>query len=353
MKFRALKYVTAYILPASAAVSFTSQGWVTFLPLFIAFGVIPALELFIRPESSNISEMEQELRKKDQLYDWILYMVMPLQWIMLIWYCWSIGQVDFLGLSWWGRTIGMGLLCGVMGINVAHELGHRQTRFERFLAKSLLLTSLYMHFYIEHNYGHHKNVATSEDPASARKGESLYAFLIRSLIYSYLESWQIETSRLKRKKKSVLSLQNEMIRFTLLELGLALTIYLVMGIQVLAGFLVAAFLGMLLLETVNYIEHYGLSRSKVSKHRYENTNPGHSWNSNHVVGRLFLFELSRHSDHHAWPHKPYQLLNSYEDSPQMPTGYPGMMILSVVPPLWFAIVDPLITRKPGYSPGST
>ena len=346
MKMKALKYLTAYILPASAVVSFTSEGWLTFLPLIIAFGLIPGLELLIRPDNSNISEMEEELRKKDRLYDWVIYLVMPLQWLMLLWYLLSIDQVAFLSVSWWGRTIGMGLLCGVMGINVAHELGHRRTAFEKFLAKGLLLTSLYTHFYIEHNYGHHKNVATPEDPASARKGESLYAFWLRSIVYSYLEAWQIEIRRLQRKKRHFISPANEMLRFTLLQILLILTVYLIFGLQVMIGFLLAAFIGMLLLETVNYIEHYGLHREKVNDRRYERTTPVHSWNSNHVIGRLFLFELSRHSDHHAWPHKPYQLLNSYDDSPQMPTGYPGMMLLSAVPPLWFAVMHPLINKKP-------
>ena len=230
-------------------------------------------------------------------------------------------------------------MCGVLGINVAHELGHRRTKYEKLLAKTLLMTSLYPHFFIEHNYGHHKNVATAADPASARYNELLYAFWLRSIVGSYLHAWKFESERLARKKTSALSLNNEMVRFTIIEIALLVAIFLLFGIAVLVGFLIAALFGILLLETVNYIEHYGLSRKLVTDTRYEKTTPIHSWNSNHILGRIFLFELSRHSDHHAYPHKKYQVLESYEECPQMPTGYPGMMLLSTVPPLWFWVMN--------------
>lgn len=309
------------------------------MPIVYGFGVIPLFELLIKPRAENLSKAEAELTKTDKLYDWLVWLIVPVQVGFLIWYFFNIQTVPAFGISWWGRTISMGMMCGVLGINVAHELGHRRTKFEKALAKILLMTSLYPHFFIEHNYGHHKNVATTADPASARYNEVLYTFWFRSIVGSYFHAWKIEAERLSRKKISALSLKNEMIRFSLIELILIGGIYWFFGAVVLTGFLVAALFGILLLETVNYIEHYGLSRKMVSDTRYEKTTPIHSWNSNHILGRIFLFELSRHSDHHAYPHKKYQVLESYDESPQMPTGYPGMMLLSTIPPLWFLVMN--------------
>lgn len=309
------------------------------MPIVYGFGVIPLLELFIKPKAENLSDAEAELTKTDKLYDWLVWLIVPVQVGFLIWYLFNIQTVEAFGVSWWGRTVSMGMMCGVLGINVAHELGHRRTKFEKVFSKILLMTSLYPHFFIEHNYGHHKNVATAADPASARFNEVLYIFWARSIVGSYLHAWQIEAERLSRKNISALSLNNEMVRFTIIEIVLMVAIFLLFGIAVLIGFLIAALFGILLLETVNYIEHYGLTRKKVSDVRYERTTPAHSWNSNHILGRIFLFELSRHSDHHAYPHKKYQILESYDESPQMPTGYPGMMLLSTVPPLWFWVMN--------------
>ena len=345
MKIRAFKYLLAYSLPFGVFLSFHHEGWITFMPLVYAFGFIPLIELLIKPSSSNLSSAELEIAKNDRIYDWMLYLTVPVQVGFVIWYWFNIKEVEINTLTFWGRTLSLGLMCGVMGINVAHELGHRTTKVEKLLAKILLMTSMYPHFFIEHNYGHHKNVSTPEDPASARFNEVLYGFWLRSIIFSYFSAWKIENKRSKRKVGSAFSIKNEMIVFTLLELLVVTVVALVFGMKVLLGFLMAAAMGILLLETVNYIEHYGLSRKLVSENRYENASAIHSWNSNHWVGRLMLFELSRHSDHHANSVKKYQLLQSYDNSPQMPTGYPGMMFLSLFPPLWFRIMNKRVNQN--------
>lgn len=339
MNVKALKYLLVYSLPLGVFLSFRSEGWATFLPVAYAFGIIPLLELLITPDASNISKAEMDLRKADRIYDFLLYLIVPIQVGFVFWYFFNIEGLSIETATFWGRTVSLGLMCGVLGINVAHELGHRIKNYEKLMAKILLMTSLYPHFYIEHNYGHHKNVATPDDPASARFNEVLYAFWFRSMVYSYLSAWKIENKRVKRKEGTWMTLKNEMIIFTLVEILLLALVFLIFGASVLLGFCVAAFIGILLLETVNYIEHYGLSRNKVSENRYENATVIHSWNSNHLVGRLMLFELSRHSDHHANPIKKYQVLESYKESPQMPTGYPGMMLLSTIPPLWFSVMN--------------
>jgi len=238
-----------------------------------------------------------------------------------------------------GKTFVMGQLCGVLGINVGHELGHRVARFEQTLAKMLLLTSLYMHFFIEHNKGHHKRVATPEDPSSARYGEMLYVFFLRSIFFSYLSAWHIAAGDVRKKGKKVFSLHNEMILFHLVQFSFVALVFICFGPLTTVLFLCAALYGILLLETVNYIEHYGLQRKAKAEGKYERAMPEHSWNSNHVIGRVMLFELSRHSDHHYLASKKYQSLQNHPTAPQLPTGYPGSMILSLVPPIWFYIMN--------------
>jgi alkane 1-monooxygenase len=201
-----------------------------------------------------------------------------------------------------------------------------------------------MHFFIEHNRGHHKNVSTDEDPASSRYGESIYAFFPRTISDSWRSAWKIETDRLKKAHIPFWSLQNEMLMYQLIQLAFLGFIAAVWGWKVMLYFMAAAFIGILLLETVNYIEHYGLRRKKIDGAYYDKVLPIHSWNSDHPIGRIMLFELSRHSDHHYLPSRKYQVLRHFDKSPQMPTGYPGMMVLSYFPPLWFKVMHRQIQK---------
>lgn len=336
------KYLTVYSLPITAAMSFAMHGIFTFAPVILAFIIIPSLELVFKPDASNLSETELDKVSTNKLYDWFIYLIFPIQWLALLWFLFAVQEVGLSAGETIGRISAYGMLCGVLGINVAHELGHRAKRQEKILAKGLLLSALYLQFYIEHNKGHHKNVATPEDPTSARIGEWLSAFWLRSIVNVYVNAWKISNKECKRKYGKTLSWKNEMIVYQAIEVVLVLTILILFGIKVMLFYLLAAFIGALLLETVEYIEHYGLSRTKVNEFRYENTSPKHSWNSNHTVGRLFLFELSRHSDHHYKAYKKYPTLNNHQESPQMPTGYPGMMLLAAIPPLWFKIMNPKV-----------
>ena len=206
------------------------------------------------------------------------------------------------------------------------------------MAKILLLSSLYMHFFIEHNRGHHKNVSTPEDPASSRRGEMLYTFVLRSVWGSYWGAWDLENKRLRKLGKSPFTLRNEMLVFQLIQIGFLALIGFVFGGFALIGFVAAATAGFLLLEAVNYIEHYGLQRKCSPTGVYEAVTHQHSWNSDHLIGRLLLFELSRHSDHHYRAARKYQTLRHMDGSPQMPTGYPGMLVLATLPPLWFFVM---------------
>lgn len=338
MKIRAFKYYSPLVVYVLAFFAFTSEGWISYLPLLYGFGLIPLAELFLKPETGNLDKATEELVQQDPWYDFILYLIVFLQFPMLFFF---LGSLQEPGLTWvtiLGRVLSMGFLCGTFGINVGHELGHRISRFERALARLSLLTSLYTHFYIEHNKGHHKRVATPEDPATARYGEPVYRFWIRTIWYSYISAWQISFADAVKRKYPKWSLSNEMVQLQLIQVLFLVVIYSLYGGFALLCFLGAALLGVLLLETVNYIEHYGLTRKPLGEGRYEPTLPQHSWNSDHVIGRLMLFELSRHSDHHYKASRKYQLLRHHDTAPQMPTGYPGMMLLSLLPPVWFRVM---------------
>jgi alkane 1-monooxygenase len=310
------------------------------LLVFYAFGLIPLVELFLEGTKYNLSKDEEKIMAKDKIFDYLIYLSVPLHYGLLVMFLFSF-QRD---LTWWeivGNISILGMSCGVYGINVAHELGHRTTKHEQFMAKALLLTSQYMHFFIEHNRGHHNRVSTDEDPASSRLNEPLYIFWMRSVVMSYVSAWKLERFRLSKMGRSILSFRNEMIWYTIIQVAFIGVIAWYFGWTVMVYYLIGAIIGFLLLETVNYIEHYGLRRKR-GDHGYHKVLPVHSWNSNHPLGRLILFELSRHSDHHFRANRKYQILRYHEDSPQMPTGYPGMMVLSLFPPLWFKVMNPRV-----------
>lgn len=341
---KAGKYLFSLSLPLTTFLSHLYLGYFTFLPLFYSFCIIPLIELFIKQDRVNYQKEEEELLKNHPIFDYIIYSTVIIHYFLLFSFLQIISSQELTQLELIGLISGMGVMCGVYGINVGHELGHRKKKEERLLAKIALLSSLYLHFFIEHNRGHHKRVSTEEDPASARKYESIYAFWLRSVYFSYLSAWKLEFHRLKNRDIPIWSWQNEMLRFQIYQFIWLMAIGLIFGWFVLPYYFASAVMGILLLETVNYIEHYGLTRKKISAHSYERVLPHHSWNSNHVLGRLVLFELSRHSDHHYVASRKYQILRHHEDTPQMPTGYPGMMLLSLIPPLWFNIMHKKLAK---------
>lgn len=337
-----LKYLLVYSLPLSTFYAFHTTGIYTFLPILIFFAIVPILELFLPIDAANFEEKIATDEKNESLYDWLLYLAIPIQLITLVYFLVIIQQTPFGSLEFWTRTIAMGLMCGVLGINVGHELGHRHSRLEQFLGEILLLTSLNTHFLPYHNGGHHLNVATPKDPATAEKNELLYTFWFTSHFGSYFQAWQLENNLMRHQGKSVFSLNNRMVVYSIANTLVITSIYFFFGGIVLLAFIIAAVVGIALLQTVNYIEHYGLRRKQNQKGRYEPVRHHHSWNSDHVIGRALLFNLSRHSDHHYNGSIKYQILKSVESSPQMPTGYPGMLVLALFQPLWFYVMNPKV-----------
>ncbi len=337
MKLRSLKFSLAYITPVIVLVSLYSGNYWSYSAVVVLFVIIPFIELFTKGSTNNLDKIEEEIAKEDKVYDWLLYGLVPLQYIILIYFLVQISDTSLPLYFKIGATTAFGMSCGILGINAAHELGHRTTWYEQLMSKMLLLTTLYMHFFIEHNRGHHKNVSTDADPASSRFGETVYAFYFRTIWGSWMSAWHLEAEKLKRNNLPFWSIKNEMLKFQIIQLILLISIGLVFGGTTLLFFIVGSLIGILLLETVNYIEHYGLRRKK-NGDKFERTLPIHSWNSNHPLGRLILLELSRHSDHHYMASRKYQILRHFDESPQMPTGYPGMLLLSLFPPLWFKLM---------------
>jgi alkane 1-monooxygenase len=338
-RWRFIKYLVAWILPVFAYFSLSGHGWVTFSPLIFAFVFIPLLDQCVGLNERNLSDVERAVAEHSRGYDIVLQLTVLIQVACTVYFLRVMADATLTHMEITGRILCMGLMNGVFGINVAHELGHRTDYYHRFLAKILLSTTLFLHFYVEHNKGHHRNVSTPEDPATARFNESIYAFFLRTIPNSYASAWHIIAKELQRKKIPFWSLRNEMILYTMVHVLTIAAIVAISGWLIALYFVLAALFGIVLLETVNYIEHYGLMRKKVSANRYEDVQAWHSWNSDFVIGRLVLFELTRHSDHHWQPNKPYVLLDSVPDSFQMPAGYPAMMLLTFFPRAWFAVMN--------------
>tara|TARA_R110000772_G_scaffold218169_1_gene328776 strand:- start:638 stop:1687 length:1050 start_codon:yes stop_codon:yes gene_type:complete len=334
-----LKYLVSYSIPLACALGlYLRDYWVFFTPIF-AFVLIPILEILLPIQTENLSEEEVITKNNNALFDILLYLNLPVVYMLLGWFLWSISWANYSTMELTGLIISLGIVLGSNGINVAHELGHRQTRWEKTLGKLLLLPALYMHFYIEHNFGHHQNAATAEDPASANYNQSVYSFWITSMARQYLSAWKIQLELLKRENRLFFSLKNDMMCYVVLQAFYLLLLFLIFDAHVMITAILIGIMAAVLLETINYIEHYGLSRFKTKNGRYERVSEIHSWNSNHVLGRVMLYELTRHSDHHHRAHKKYQLLDCHETSPQMPFGYPTSMVLALVPPLWFSIMN--------------
>jgi alkane 1-monooxygenase len=339
-----LKYLAGYIPILSACIGLYLQGIWSFLAVVVVFGIIPILEVFTPKSTVNLDESGENEVLVNRLFDWLLYLNVPLLYSLVICYFITLTSFELAVFEIVGMTLSVGIACGSAGINVAHELGHRKTRYEHILSQMLLLPEFYMHFYFEHNLGHHKNVATPEDPATSRFKENIYSFFLRSVTQSYVSAWKIQRKLLKRQQQSFFSFQNKMLIFQLIQTAYLLIIGSVFGWQMMAFAVAIGVLGFLLLETVNYVEHYGLVRQKLPSGKYEPVQPHHSWNSNHTFGRIVLYELTRHSDHHFKSSRKYQTLRHFDESPQLPYGYPASMLMALIPWLWFCMMNKEVLR---------
>ncbi len=304
----------------------------------LVFAIFPLLDLLIGTDAMNPPDSVIKWLEQDRYYRWCTYAFLPIQYAGLVFACWLWSSGKLSTLDAVGLTLTVGVVSGI-AINTAHELGHKRASVERWLSRVALAQSAYGHFFIEHNRGHHVRVATPEDPASARLGESFWAFLPRTVVGSLRSSWELERTRLERMGRSPWTLRNDIVGAWAMTVVLFAALVGVFGPVVLPYLLLQAVLGFSLLEVVNYLEHYGLLRGRREDGRYERTRPEHSWNSNNVASNVLLYHLQRHSDHHANPVRRYQALRHMDEAPQLPTGYSGMILLATVPPLWRRVMD--------------
>ena len=315
-----------------------SEFWLWLSPLFFYFG-IPLLDALIGEDPSNPPESEVPALEADPYYRWITYLLVPVLWASFIAICVFVASQPLSATGLLAMIINTGGGLG-FAINLGHEMGHKKSTLERWMAKLALAPACYGHFYIEHNRGHHRDVATPVDPASSRMGESIYRFVLREMPGGFRRAWQLERERLARCGKIPWSLDNEVLQPALISLALYGALVAALGWQILPFLLLSAFWGAFQLTSANYLEHYGLLRRKLENGRYEVCQPHHSWNSNHLFSNWALFHLQRHSDHHAHPTRRYQSLRNFPDLPRLPSGYFGMYLLAYVPPLWFRLMNP-------------
>ena len=338
---RDLKYLAAYSTPAVFVLSTIMGGYWGYATIVYVFVLVPILELLLPQSQENLGEEDRVSKSKSRFFDFLLYANLPLVFGLLLYFYQSIlPQYDFTMIL--GYALSLGIVVGANGINVAHELGHRTTKAERFMGKLLLCPALYMHFYIEHNYGHHQHAATPEDPATARYNQAVYLFWISSIFGQLRSALKIQKTLIRDKGGLQALWHNDLFWYALTQGLYLFGIAMVFGSAALTWGLLVALVAVLLLETTNYIEHYGLMRPKKPSGRYAPVKEIHSWNSNHLMGRILLYELTRHSDHHYRSQKKYQLLDHHATSPELPFGYPTSIVLSLFPPLWFFIMNPRV-----------
>jgi len=323
-----LRFLLALTTPLAPLVGYRLGD--NFHAFWIFFIVIPALDWLIgrRASAANRSEI---VRLEESLWFRVLLVAyVPMHLALILWGAWIVGGDTLSAGQAVGLTLSIGLVTGSQGITIAHELGHRRSRLERWLARVLLASVSYGHFTVEHNRGHHVRVATPEDPASARYGEAFWRFLPRTLIHSFVHAWQLDRSYVLASSAA-----------TLASAG---ALSWAFGPLALAFFFGQSAMAVLLLEAVNYIEHYGLQRKRLPDGKYERFGEQHAWDANEWLTNCYLIHLQRHADHHLEPGRPYAALQPREQSPKLPTGYAGMLPLALLPPLWFAVMNPRVPK---------
>ncbi len=327
------------LLPLRAAAladQWGTVGW--WSSLLIIFGVFPIIDTVLWRDRRNVPEAEEARVGAARYYRVLTYLYIPLQYASLVYACtlWTRGDLG------WFESLGLAVTVGIVAgiaINTAHELGHKRPALERWLSKVALAQSAYGHFHLEHNRGHHQKVSTPEDPASSRLGESFWEFLPRTVWGSLRSAVRLEREREERLGQRWWSPRNELLNAWAMSVVLFGGLIAVFGWSIAPWLAVQAVIGFCLLEVVNYIEHYGLLRQQRADGKYERCQPEHSWNASNVVSNLLLYQLQRHSDHHAHPTRRYQVLRHFDDVPQLPTGYAGMIVLATVPPIWRRVMD--------------
>ncbi|GHA79600.1 alkane 1-monooxygenase [Cognatilysobacter bugurensis] len=342
----ALVYTVPALLPLSAALG-SWTGYVdlfAWLPLAVLFGLVPIADYALGRDSTNPTPAQAEQLEADAWFRGLTLLALPVHLLVLAWSAHHFAHAPFDSAGQLGWLIAQGVVGGVLAINTAHELIHKDSRLERAAGGALLASVGYHGFKVEHLRGHHVHVATPADASSARMGQSVWAFVPRALWRNTQRAWQLEAQRVARLGLPAWHPRNELVGWTALWLGLAAAFTVWLGAPGFVFFIAQGFFAAVSLEIINYIEHYGLERAQLPDGRYERTTHLHSWNSDYRLSNWLLFHLQRHSDHHASPRRRYPALRHHADSPQLPGGYGAMFVLALVPPLWFRAVHPVLAR---------
>ena len=321
------------------------QEWALAVPIVLSYLGVPALDYWLGEDMSNPPEETVQELEGDRYYRVLTWITVPLHYLALIVSVVFATEAELSTVGWIIIALTAGL-AGGFAVNTAHEMGHKRDPIDQWFARFALAIPFYGHFSIEHNFGHHKHVATPEDPASAKMGESIYRFAMREIPGTFARAWQIERQRLARRGHPLWNWRNEILQSYVISLLLQGSLVVMLGWGALAFLVVHNVFAWFQLTSANYIEHYGLLRQKRPDGGYERCQPHHSWNSNHLCSNLLLFHLERHSDHHANPQRRYQSLRDFEDVPRLPSGYFGMYLLAYIPPLWFKVMDPKLLALP-------
>jgi alkane 1-monooxygenase len=323
----------------------TGSEWALLAPVAFSYGLGPLLDWLLGEDRSNPPEQTVPELENDRYYRVLTWLTVPLHVVALLVAAWWAATQDLSAFGWIALAVTAGLFSGV-AVNTAHEMGHKRDGVEQWLSRIALAVPAYGHFTVEHNFGHHKHVATPEDCASARMGESIYRFALREMPGGVRRAWRIERERLARRGQRAWSPRNTIVQSWLITLLLQGGLVLVLGLPILLFLLIHNLVAWFQLTSANYVEHYGLLRDKGEDGKYERCQPHHSWNSNHIFSNLLLFHLERHSDHHANPLRRYQSLRHFDEVPRLPTGYFGMFVLAYLPPLWFKVMDRRLLELP-------
>ncbi len=328
---------------------FNPVSLMLWIPVVFVYGVVPILDGMLGQDTSNPPESAVPQLEADPYYRLITFALVPLLWAAFIGAAWFSQTAGLTAVGMFGLIVSTGLVGGFC-INLGHEIGHKKTRVERWLAKLILAPSFYGHFTIEHNRGHHRDVATPSDPASSRMGETLWRFVGREMPGALRRAWALERERTRLDGQAFWSWHNEILQTAAISALLWAALCGWLGPQVLWFLLPVALWTNFQLTLANYIEHYGLLRQQAPKGRYETCKPHHSWNSNHTFSNWATFHLQRHSDHHAHPMRRYQSLRHFEEAPQLPAGYSAMFVVAFIPPLWFAMMDKRLLAAVDHDP---
>ncbi|WP_043970821.1 MULTISPECIES: alkane 1-monooxygenase [Acinetobacter] len=327
-----LAAVTGYVLAPKKLRFLAAAG-----PAII-HGLIPVLEKIIGEDGGNVPDEAIKALEQDPYYMQLVAAFIPLQYLTTLVAAYAVSRkgTPLIDQIMMGATLGA---VNGTAVGTAHELCHKPQKKYHHLSHMALAPSCYTHFRVEHPFGHHKHVATPEDAASAQLGESFWRFLPRSVIGSVKSAIQIESARLARKGKGWWSMENELLQGWAMSTAFHASLIALFGRRVIPFQITQAVYSVTLFEAINYVEHYGLLRQKLPNGQYERTMPQHSWNNNSLITNLLLYQIQRHSDHHAYPTRPFQTLRHYNNIPELPGGYAGLLLPTIIPVWWFKLMD--------------